>query len=111
MEQIVIVADSDNIFTISLSELNTVADSGYANFANVSIYQLDTIKTQILEDYEDGKSTGWTGSSNNYTSSKPVAVTKINDNGDKTRIAPTSFLGRFQLMRYMERAIMQDLLG
>ena len=92
-----ISSDDNNIFTSSLNELNKVADSGYANFANVSIYQLDTIKTQILEDYEDGKSTGWTGSSNNYTASSPVAVTTINDNGDSTRIAPTTFLGRFSM--------------
>ncbi len=92
-------SDDNNIFTTSLSELNTVSDSGYANFANVSIYQLDTIKTQILEDYEDGKSMGWTGSSNNTSSSttKPVTITNIPDNGDKTRIAPTSFLGRFSM--------------
>ena len=91
-------ANCDNvdksIFNASLSELNTVsATTNYANFTNISIYQLDTIKYEILENYEDGKSTGWTGSSNN----SPVKVTKINDNGDKTRIVPTSFLGRFSI--------------
>ncbi len=94
---------TDNaVFQTALDELNSLSNTvngrNFANFANVSIYQLDTVKTDKTENYEDGKSTGWTGSSNNYNSTnKPVAVTKINDNGDTTRIAPTSFLGRFSM--------------
>jgi hypothetical protein len=45
------------IFNVSLSELNTKAENGYANFANVSIYQLDTIKTEESDDFENDVST------------------------------------------------------
>ena len=44
------------IFNASLSKLNTKAENGYASFANVSIYQLDTIKTEKLDDFENDTS-------------------------------------------------------
>jgi hypothetical protein len=45
------------IFNASLSELNTKAENGYASFANISIYQLDTIKTETVDTFENGVST------------------------------------------------------
>lgn len=95
------VAEDSNIFNLSLAELNSFSNTfngkDYANFANVSIYQLDTVKTEIIENFENGSSAGWIGSSNNFSTIKPVEITKINDNGDTTRIVPTSFLGRFSM--------------
>lgn len=95
---------SDNtdkaIFKTAFEELNAMTNKfngkDYANFANVSIYQLDTVKTEIIENYEDGNSTGWTGSSNNMVSGK-VKVSSNPDNGDKTKIAATKYLGRFSM--------------
>ena len=51
---------TDNtIFNTSLNELNTISDiTAYANFANVSIYQLDTVKTEQLDTFESN-TTGW----------------------------------------------------
>jgi hypothetical protein len=88
------------IFNSALTELNTTSNTingtDYANFSNVSIYRLDTIKKSILEDYEDGKSTGWIGTSDNM-SSGVVKVSSNPDNGDKTKIAATKYLGRFTM--------------
>lgn len=91
------ISSDSAVFNTALAELNTVSTlTGYANFTNVSIYQLDTIKYEIIENYEDGKSTGWSGTSGNETSGK-VKVGSNPDNGDSTRIAATKYLGRFTM--------------
>ena len=49
------------IFKTALDELNAITNrfngKDYANFANVSIYQLDTVKTEQYDDFENGVST------------------------------------------------------
>ena len=88
------------IFKTAFEELNAMTNKfngkDYANFANVSIYQLDTVKTEIIENFENKRSTGWIGSSNNYDGSS-IRLETVNDNGDTTRIVPTTFLGRFSM--------------
>lgn len=88
------------VFKTALDELNAFSNKfngkDYANFANASIYQLDTVKTEKIENYEDGNSTGWTGSSNNMVSGK-VKVSSNPDNGDTTKIPATKYLGRFSM--------------
>ena len=101
------------IFKTALDELNAITNrfngKDYANFANVSIYQLDTVKKEITEDFEDRKTTGWSGSYNNYVGNEDkcpsnsinnnssVRIETVNDNGDATRIVPTTFLGRYSM--------------
>ena len=88
------------IFKTALDELNAMTNrfngKDYANFANVSIYQLDTVKKEIIENFENRSSAGWIGSSNNYDGSS-IRLETVNDNGDTTRIVPTTFLGRFSV--------------
>lgn len=85
-----------SIFSTALTELNTVSDiTGYANFANVSIYQLDTVKDEFFEDFEDGSSTGWDGSTVNKSSGN-IRVTSVSDDGT-SQIPVTKFLGNFQI--------------
>jgi hypothetical protein len=49
------------IFNSALKELNTTSNkingTDYANFSNVSIYQLDTVKTEQFDDFENGVDT------------------------------------------------------
>ena len=85
-----------SVFTTALTELNTISDvTGYANFANISIYQLDTVKAEFFEDFEDGSSTGWDGSSVNKDSNK-IRVTSVTNDGT-SQIPVTKFLGNFQV--------------
>ena len=93
--------DSTNIFKTSLDELNTFSNKSngkeYANFANVSIYQLDTIKKEEFEDFENLNSDGWSGSANNMDADNKVVITNIPDQGPVDKIVPTAFLGRFSM--------------
>lgn len=85
------------VFNTALAELNTLSTlSGYANFTNVSIYQLDTVKKEIIDDFETGTPTGWTGTSNNFISGA-IRITNITPLSNNTRISPTRFLGRFSM--------------
>ena len=85
------------VFNTALAELNTLSTlSGYANFTNVSIYQLDTVKKEIIDDFETGTPTGWTGTSNNFISGA-IRITNIAPLSNNTRIPPTRFLGRFSM--------------
>lgn len=87
------------VFSTALDELNSFSNNfngkDYANFSNVSIYQLDTVKYEIFEDFEDGKSTDWDGSSINKSSGK-IRVTSVNDDGTD-EIPVTKFLGNFNI--------------
>jgi alpha-tubulin suppressor-like RCC1 family protein len=93
------VAEDSNIFNLSLAELNSFSNTfngkDYANFANVSIYQLDTVKTEIIENFENGSSAGWDGSSINKTNGS-IRVTSVTDDGTD-EIPVTKFLGNFNI--------------
>lgn len=79
------------IFKTALNELNSITNrfngKDYANFANVSIYRLDTVKAETFEDFENKSTTGW----NRNT------ITSISNNGDLTKVPATTFLGRFPI--------------
>ena len=82
-------ATNTAIFRTALEELNSITNrfngKDYANFANVSIYRLDTVKAEISENFENKSASGW----NRNT------ITTIANNGDLTKIPATTFLGRF----------------
>ncbi|QKF74313.1 hypothetical protein AFAEC_2169 [Aliarcobacter faecis] len=77
------------IFKTALNELNSITNrfngKDYANFANVSIYRLDTVKAETFEDFENKSTTGWSRNT----------ITTIPNNGDLTKVPATTFLGRF----------------
>jgi hypothetical protein len=79
------------IFNSALKELNTTSNiingSAYANFSNVSIFQLDNVISEYTENFETSAS-GW---SNNKR-------TLVPDNGDTTQIPVTNFLGNFPIV-------------
>jgi hypothetical protein len=79
------------IFNSALKELNSTSNkingTDYANFSNVSIFQLDNVIKEFSEDFES-TATGW---SNNTR-------TLVSDNGDTTQIPVTNFLGRFPVV-------------
>jgi hypothetical protein len=94
------------IFNASLTELNTKSDTGYANFTNVSIYQLDTIKTETTDTFESGVST-WklkTYSDTKFTNLKttvtPTTLSATETSADTNnsrvteRVDPTKILAK-----------------
>ena len=86
-----------NIFNTSLNELNTrsniINGTSYANFSNVSIFQLDYNIFETKEDFESSVS-GWIASN----SSDNNKITSVTDNGDPTQTPATNFLGRFPIV-------------
>ena len=86
-----------NIFNTSLNELNTrsniINGTSYANFSNVSIFQLDYNIFETKEDFESSVS-GWIASN----SSDDNKITSVSDNGDPTQTPVTNFLGRFPIV-------------
>lgn len=86
-----------NIFNTSLNELNTrsniINGTSYANFSNVSIFQLDYNIIETKEDFESSVS-GWIASN----SSDDNKITSVSDNGDTTQTPVTNFLGRFPIV-------------
>jgi len=86
-----------NIFNTSLNELNTrsniINGTSYANFSNVSIFQLDYNIFETKEDFESSVS-GWIASN----SSDDNKITSVTDNGDTTQTPATNFLGRFPIV-------------
>lgn len=86
-----------NIFNTSLNELNTrsniINGTSYANFSNVSIFQLDYNIFETKEDFESSVS-GWIASN----SSDDNKITSVTDNGDTTQTPVTNFLGRFPIV-------------
>ena len=86
-----------NIFNTSLNELNTrsniINGTSYANFSNVSIFQLDYNIFETKEDFESSVS-GWIASN----SSDDNKITSVSDNGDPTQTPATNFLGRFPIV-------------
>lgn len=80
-----------DIFNASLGELNTKSNvingTSYANFSNVSIFQLDNNIQEFNENFESTAS-GW---SNNTR-------TTVANNGDTTQTPVTNFLGRFPIV-------------
>ena len=94
-------SDEQNIFNSALSELNTASNlingTNYANFSNISVFQLDNVIKEEIDDFEDGLSTGWDGSAMNKDSSGNIRIESKADNGDTTRIPVTSFLGRLNM--------------
>lgn len=86
-----------NIFNTSLNELNTrsniINGTSYANFSNVSIFQLDYNIFETKEDFESSVSGwGWIASSDDNK------ITSVSDNGDPTQTPVTNFLGRFPIV-------------
>ena len=79
------------IFNSALTELNTTSNTingtDYANFSNVSIFQLDNVISEFSENFETS-ATDW---SNNTR-------TLVSDNGDTTQSPVTNFLGRFPVV-------------
>jgi hypothetical protein len=88
-----------NIFNSALSELNTPSNlingTNYANFSNISIFQLDNVISEFFEDFEGGLSTGWDGSSVNKDAGK-IRVTSVSNDGT-SQIPVTKFLGNFNM--------------
>ena len=98
------------IFNTSLTELNTISTlTGYANFTNVSIYQLDTVKTEQSDDFENGVDT-WKLKTysdtafKNQTSSVTAPTYVATESSPNTtispiieRVNPTRILGRILL--------------
>ncbi len=98
------------VFDTSLAELNTISSTtGYANFTNVSIYQLDTIKTEQSDDFESGVDT-WKLKTysdtafKNQTSSVTAPTYVATESSPNTsispvtvRVNPTRILGRILL--------------
>ena len=95
------ISTEQNIFNSALSELNTASNlingTNYANFSNISIFQLDNVIKEEIEDFEDGLSIGWDGSAINKDSSGNIRIESKADNGDTTKIPVTSFLGRLNM--------------
>ena len=92
-------SDEQNIFNSALSELNTPSNlingTNYANFSNISIFQLDNVIKEEFEDFEDGLSTGWDGSDINKDAGK-IRVTSVTNDGTD-QIPVTKFLGNFNI--------------
>jgi hypothetical protein len=99
-----------NVFDTSLTQLNTVSNTtNYANFTNVSIYQLDTIKTEQSDDFESGvnnwKLKTYSDTSFNKQTNSVNAPTYIaTESSPNTsispitvRVNPTRILGRILL--------------
>ncbi|MDD2894998.1 MAG: RCC1 domain-containing protein [Aliarcobacter sp.] len=98
------------IFDTALAELNTISSTtGYANFTNVSIYQLDTIKTEQSDNFESGVDT-WKLKTysdtafKNQTSSVTAPTYVATESSPNTsispvteRVNPTRILGRILL--------------
>ncbi len=84
-------SSEQNIFNSALSELNTASNlingTNYANFSNISIFQLDNVISEFFENFETSAS-DW---SNNTR-------TLVPDNGDTTQIPVTNFLGNFPVV-------------
>lgn len=107
------------IFNTSLNELNTIATEttqtigrtriGYANFANVSIYQLDTVKTEEINNFENGveewklktySDTGFRNETKSVTAPTYVATESSPNTSISpvtVRVNPTRILGRILL--------------
>ncbi|MBU3014367.1 hypothetical protein KO488_06325 [Poseidonibacter lekithochrous] len=88
-------ANANNyIFDTSFNELNeksnTVNNKDYANFANVSIFKLDSVIIEDFEDFEDYKSSDIPNGWNN------AKVTVIEDDGTD-EVPVTTFLGNFKI--------------
>jgi len=79
-----------DIFAAALLELNTKSNTvngkTYANFANVSIFKLDNVITEVFEDFEV-EAVGWSDNTRTVTSDDP----------DDDRVPATNFLGRFTI--------------
>ena len=110
------------IFDTSINELNTIATEttqtigrtriGYANFANISIYQLDTVKTEEINNFENN-TTGWELKKYSDTQFKNLSSTTTNvptyvatESSPNTsvlsiteRVNPTRIAGRFLIAK------------
>ena len=99
------------IFNTSLTELNTISTTtGYANFTNLSIYQLDTVKKELSDDFENGvggwklktySDTAFKNLSGNAVDAPTYVATESSPNTSISpvteRIDPTRIMGRILL--------------
>jgi len=90
-------ANANNyIFDTSFNELNeksnTVNNKDYANFANVSIFKLDSVITEQFEDFETSTS-GWTAT--NTKDNNLIKEVPFDNTDTKGQVPSTNFLGRF----------------
>lgn len=103
---------TDNtIFNTSLTELNTISTlTGYANFTNLSIYQLDTVKKELSDDFENGvgswklktySDTAFKNLSGNAVDAPTYIATETSPNTNISpiteRINPTRIMGRIRI--------------
>ena len=91
-------SDEQKIFNSALSELNTASNlingTNYANFSNISVFQLDNVIKEYSEDFENGLATDWKDASENNVQTTTVQE----DTTEPTRTPATTYLGKFPII-------------
>ncbi|WP_419764061.1 MAG: hypothetical protein ACNI28_09730 [Arcobacter sp.] len=87
------------IFSLALEELNTKSNANngksYANFANVGIYKLDHVITDVWDNFDNGNIDGWQYYKDGIL--EDMYLTNSVDDGTAGRIPVTNFLGRYTI--------------